>query len=664
MLIGIVCLASVLFGARESSAVFVVDLGTVVVTPGRLDQKQYKIAGNVSVITKEQIEASNAQSIPDILKEAVGVLVYDKSTSKTNVVDIRGFGDTASRNSLVMVDGRKINSSDISGPDLIQIPIGAVERIEIIRGGGSVLYGDNAVGGVVNIITKKGEGDFSGEVGGLYGSYDRRGGSVQFQGKEKGISYYVYSQQKDDKGYRQNSDVTISDFNSKVGYEVHEDLSFDVHVGWHEDRYGLPGGLSQTEIDTIGRRASTDPNDFAKTKDKFVQLTMNFSPEIDDFYVGDFVIDYNIRDRDVFDSFNSFGSYNTLRELITQGITAKYIYNHTIFDREVNFVTGIDFYDDENEITGSGSNTDALTISKAEFGVYTFLEFELFENLFINGGARYHQAEYTFDQRASSVTFEKQRPDESVNMGGLKYEYAQGSNIHANVQQTFRFLATDEWYSTFSGLNTDLKQQTGIQYEVGVKHSFNNKVVVTATPYWMDLENEIFLNPDKGFFGTNDNYDKTRRLGVELGTQVDLLKFLNIEVLDKLELFANYTYQRPQFNGGSNDGKDVPMAPRQQASHGFLTKFFEHYQFSLTGRYVGQRYAVNDTLNVTARHGSYYVVDSKLSYQAKNLEVFVEANNLFNKEYAPLIVKSTTSLAKDFFPAPELNYNLGVKVKF
>ena len=138
-----------------------VDLEPIVVTASRMAQHNYKIAGNVTVIDRAQIEASNAQTIPDVLGEAFGVNIYDNSTTKSAVVDVRGFGDTAPRNILVMVDGRKVNNMDISGPDLVQVPLGAVERIEIIRGAGSVLYGDNAVGGVVNIITKRGRGDLT-----------------------------------------------------------------------------------------------------------------------------------------------------------------------------------------------------------------------------------------------------------------------------------------------------------------------------------------------------------------------------------------------------------------------------------------------------------------------------------------------------------------------
>ena len=361
------------------------ELDTVIVTATRIAQHNYKIAGNVTVITKEEIEASNAQSVPDILKEALGVYIFDKNTAKTSVVDMRGFGDSATSNVLVLVNDRKINAVDISGSDLIQVPIEAVERIEIIRGAGSVLYGDNAVGGVVNIITKKGEGEFSGKVGGVYGSYDTRGTDLEVSGEKNDVSYFFYAKYFDQRGFRQNSDVLNNDFSTRLGYELSDKVSMDFNFGWHEDRYGLPGGLSVSELESLGRRGSADDQNYAKTKDKYFNLSFDINHWPEDVYFGDFVIDLYYRDRDVLDDF--FGS-QTDRATDTKGVNVKYIFDHTIFDKEVNFVTGIDYYDHENDIIGRGSNAVDLTISKEEFGVYGFAQYELMENVFVNGGTR------------------------------------------------------------------------------------------------------------------------------------------------------------------------------------------------------------------------------------------------------------------------------------
>jgi hypothetical protein len=107
------------------------------------------------VITEAEIKKSNAKSIPDLLRTEEGILVRNLlGNGKNAQVDLRGYGESAPYNTLVLIDGRRVNSIDLSGVDWTQIPIDSIARIEIVRGTGSVMYGDNAVGGVINIITR------------------------------------------------------------------------------------------------------------------------------------------------------------------------------------------------------------------------------------------------------------------------------------------------------------------------------------------------------------------------------------------------------------------------------------------------------------------------------------------------------------------------------
>lgn len=648
-----------------------IDLDKIVITASRIAQHDYKIASNVSVIDSLDIENSNAKNVIELIRQELGIHTYDNSTPKTAIIDIRGFGDTASRNILVLVNDRKINAIDVTGPDTLQIPLGAIDRIEIIRGAGSVLYGDNAVGGVVNIITKRGEGPLAGKLGTTYGSYRTSSVDAEISGSEKfkwlnldnEVGYYIYSKYLDTGGYRDNSDLVSQDHNAHLDYKVSDRLDVNLETGWHEDDYGLPGGLSFSELQTLGRRGSADPEDFASTKDRFVQLGFDIKPWPENTDWGHFSLNLSYRNKDSYASFAKF--FNTKRDIDAFGLNGKYTFNQTLFNKDFNFVTGIDYYDTNNHILGSEFNSDELTISKKESGIYLFSEYEALENLYVNAGSRFQEAQYTFDQKASTVNYSTRTPRESVNMAGMKYEYAKGSNIFWDVQQTFRFLATDEWYDSFTGtLSTNLKQQTGIQYEAGIKHNFNDTTVVTVTPYWMDLKNEIFLNPSAGFFGSNDNYDKTRRRGVEIGQETKISEIMDIKCLDGVSVFTNYSLQDPRFLEGPNDGKFIPAAPRHQANTGLTAGFLKHFSASLSGKYVSSTFAINDTLNTTPPVKPYWTLDGKISYETKNLEIFAALNNITDEQYYTYIVKSTTSTAKDHFPAPGRNFLAGTKLKF
>ncbi len=667
-IIGVVVVGVIFAVCPSAFANLSVDLDTIVVTSARFGQKDYKIPSNVTVITQEQIQSSNASSVSDLLKTAQGVNVYDNSTNKTAIIDIRGFGDTASRNVLVLINGRKVNAIDISGPDLGQIALGAVERIEIIRGAGSVLYGDNAVGGVVNIITKKGHGDLQAKVGTVYSSYDSLGEHLEFSGAHNDFSYFFYSKYFDQKGYRKNSDELSKDFTTRLGYDFSKYFSTDLEISWHKDDSGLPGGLLSTDLERFGRRATTNPDDYSSTKDRYVKLNLNAKPWISDVYFGDLSLDLLYRNRDTFDSFNTYGPFHTKRSIDTYGVTGKYVFDRLIFSKEVNFITGIDYYDHANDILGSGTNVDDITIKKKEFGIYENLQYELLNHLFVTTGTRYNKADYEFHQR-NVVVNQGQSPDQWVNSGGLKYEYAKGSNLYFNWQQTFRFLATDEWYSTLNfpgfgitpGLNLDLKQQSGVQYELGIKHNFNDTVIIGITPYLLVNKNEIFFDPSAF---ANSNYDKTRRAGIEFNQKVDLLKFIDLGFLNKFELITNYTYQNARFDKGANDGNYIPLVATHEVFESIAAEFFKCYKVSLTNRFVGSRYAINDVQNSTSRIKPYDVVDVKLAYKKNNYEVYLAANNILGEHYYSYVAKSTISSDKSYFPSPERNFSLGVDLKF
>ncbi|MDP2921888.1 MAG: TonB-dependent receptor [Candidatus Omnitrophota bacterium] len=640
-------------------------LERIVVTPLRMEQSSYKSTSNVTVIGAGEIESSGAKSVSAVLQEKAGINTYNNSSDKTSKVDIRGFADTSVSNVLVLIDGRKVNSIDMSGPDWLQIPIESIERIEVLRGAGSVLYGDNAVGGVINIITKKGAGKFSGRAGTMMGSYRSRQDDIEIQGKEKQISYYLYSKYYSTEGYRANSALFEHDFNTRLDFDATDTVSMGLSAGLHKDDYGMPGGLDdQTELDQYGRRGSADASDFASTKDRFVKLSLDASPQLKEMDMGKFTLDYCYRNRDAYSWFY-YGGWPTATKykIDTRSFALKNVQNRNIMDRDLHLVSGIDYYDVKHTINGSENNTDDLTIYKDELGFYVYSEFEFVRALFLNAGARYERAKYRFDQQKATALYTTKTPSETVYSGGLKYEYAEGSNAYFNVQESFRFLATDEWYSTWTGLNTNLKQQTGIQYELGIKHNLKDKFLVTVTPYIMDIENEIYVNPSPSP-GQNENYDKTRRSGVELGMETDLRKFYDIPALDKLEFFTNYAFQDAEFRGGAYSGKQIPMVPKNQGNAGLNAGFMKNYILNVTGKYVGDRYAINDTGNATPKVKSYITMDTKLSYKRDAMEIYGSMNNVFNEKYSTYVAKSTSSAKKDYYPAPERNFEIGAVYKW
>ena len=147
-------LSTTLSAMAEDLQVYVDD--TIVVTPSRFPQALSGQASNTTVITRQDIETNPATTLPEILAEQAGIGMRDLfgNNAAASVVDMRGFGAAAGQNTLILLDGRRLNDIDFSNIDWSALPLSAIERIEIVRGGASVLHGSGAVAGVINIITR------------------------------------------------------------------------------------------------------------------------------------------------------------------------------------------------------------------------------------------------------------------------------------------------------------------------------------------------------------------------------------------------------------------------------------------------------------------------------------------------------------------------------
>lgn len=204
-------------------------LQEVVVTATRQEEEIRKIPANVTVITEENIRNSNAKTVLDLLRSEEGIVVRDLlGNGKSAQVDLRGFGETGPFNTLVMVDGRRVNEIDLSGVDWTQIPLDQIQRIEIVRGAGSVLYGDNAVGGVINIITKPPSEKLTAAVGSRAGSYEHFKGKASVSGGHENIAGSLSVSYESTDGYRRNAQFRTRDLGGKIVFDPTEYLSLSL----------------------------------------------------------------------------------------------------------------------------------------------------------------------------------------------------------------------------------------------------------------------------------------------------------------------------------------------------------------------------------------------------------------------------------------------------
>jgi iron complex outermembrane receptor protein len=636
-----------------------VTLEEVVVTGTRDVQEIRKIPANVTVITKEEIEQSTSQTVVDLMASEVGVVARDfYGTGKTASVDIRGFGETAPLNTLVLVDGRRVNEIDLSGVDWTQIPLDQVERIEIVRGPGSVLYGDNAVGGVINIITKKPEKPLSAKLEGVLGSYhlNRESGSVS--GKWGSFSAILNAGYNAIKGYREDGFLRAKDVGGRLVYEVNQDISFNFSGSFHKDDAGLPGGLTEADIHDLGRRGTLTPDNQASTEDGYGALGVKAN--LWDW--GRMEMDLSYRNREVgnfLDFPSSFYTYQDERRLATWGITPKYILDKQLWNFSNKFTLGLDFYKsasavDSQTIFFGFPSSNRSVVKKRSTGLYLLDEFSLLKNLILSLGYRYEWVMYDIFQRTPKAEDETRVREPAYNLS-IDYLFGKKSSAFFSFKRSFRFPVSDELILVFPAfkVNPLMQPQTGYHYEAGVRHSFTDQIEANLTLFWIDLQDEIFFNPATF---TNENYPKTRRLGIELGVKIRPLEWLS--------LWGNYGYIRPLLRGGPFSGSDIPGVPRHKGSVGADIHVWKGFQVDGRANFIGSRYLISDFANQVEKLDWYYTVDAKLSYTWKGLKAFVGVNNLFNKKYSEWAVTNAAGTTQLFYPSPERNFFGGISYTF
>jgi len=645
------------FAAEEENAIPIEKI--IVTTSSRTQEKVRNSSKSTAIIDAQDIQESTAQTIPNILRSEAGIEIRDyNGTGKQVNVDMGGFGETGPSNMLVLIDGRRVNSIDLSNTDWSQISLSEVERIEIVRGAGSVLYGDNASAGVVNIITKKGRGKPNVTVKSKGGSYRMASTSVESYGSNEKSSYRVTSEYFNTDGYRKNSSLFRKDFGLNVDHLFNEALKTGFTFGYHSDRYGLPGALKGNQISTLGRRATTKPNDTARADDWFSLLTIT-----NDFHRGGQLnTDFSIRTREVDSSYVS-SSWRNENHVVTLGLTPKYALEHTAFNIPQKLIFGLDLYHDADHILVgfiSGTN-DTLNITKTSLGIYGQEELRLNEHLIFKAGARHETVKYIFDQLAVAQLKEKSNLAETVYDTGLVFPYGKDSSVFLDYSTTFRYPLIDEFYTSFNpdwgvgGLNSTLKPQTGKNIEVGLRHGICDNVMLEANYFRNNITNEIYLNADPLVY-TNSNYDKTLHQGGHL--QID------VPVNKHIRFFSNYTFTQAEFGKGPLKGKKIPGVPQHKAGAGARFMPNEKIKINLTANYTGSMYLISDQNNAFPRLKDWLSIDMDINYSIGDFEVFFGMNNIFNAYYAEYGIFSVFSNAQAFYPAPGRNITAGVRYKF
>jgi iron complex outermembrane receptor protein len=629
----------------------------VVVTATRQEEALARVPANVTVVTAEEIAQSAAETVPELLRSVAGVLVNDIAGNGRNyTVDLRGFGETASLNTLVLVDGRRINQADLSGVDWSLIPKDRVERIEIVRGGrGSVLYGDNAAGGVINIITKTGtrEAVASGSL--AAGSYSTYLGNLSASGAASALSIAVNGNYRSADGYRDNSDTLAKDAGLNLTYEVSDRLSLDVSGGYHKDDTSLPGALTESELDSgISRKASMHPDDYADVKDWYLQGGLKF------FLTGNSYLEVAAskrkRESDFFSFFDA-GEYTGNTEIDTRAVSPRLVVNEPLLGYETKVLLGYDYEKSDEDILNESiyfgfPSTASYELSKKNHGYFAHVDLDLTERLTVSGGGRKDRAKYRF-KSLDAGSSESNSLDEDLYTLGASYRFTNNSSVYLSYAKSFRYPVLDEMFNFFDNtVNSGLDAQTSDDIELGLRHRFASGLAVGVNFFRVVTQDEIFYNP-ADFANENLDGDSIRQ-GVELTFEQSLFDIL---------FSGSYTFRDTEIDGGMYDGKELPNVPQHQWTLGALKTFGDRVQLGLNGTYIGERRFISDFDNSHDEQEDYFYLTGKLAYLLDQGSMYLTVKNLLDQEYAEYGALNFMG-EEGFYPSPGINFLAGLTFSF
>jgi len=626
-------------------------MNEIVVTATRQAEELSDVPANVTVVNEDEIAQSSAQTIPELLRSVPGVLVNDiAGNGRIYTIDLRGFGETATLNTLVLVDGRRINQADLSGVDWTLIPKDLVERIEIVRGGrGSVLYGDNASGGVINIITKQGSRELT-VTGDLFaGSYDTYQGNLFVSGSVDKLKLAVNGNYRDSDGYRENSDTLAKDAGFSLDYEASDRLILSFNSGYHKDDTSMPGGLFKRDLDDgLSRRATLTPDNYADTKDWYMEGGLQY------YLTDDSHLDLGIskRKRDAtFYYFSSFGDFTGDTKIDTWALSPQFFLEKQLFGRDTKILLGFDYEKTDEDISNETSSGRATyDMSRKSYGYFTHGEVAVTENLALSGGIRKDRAKFDFKAKEPG-TSDSLDMNETVYTIGANYRFMENSSTYVSYAKSFRYPVIDEFFNfNFNSINDSLKAQDSDDFEAGVRLYLESGMFIGLNLFRIVTRDEIYLNP---LTFANENLDgDSIRQGVELSARKNIHDIL---------FSGSYTFRHTDIDGGQYDGKDMPNVPRHQFTVGVQKTFYDRVQLGLDGSYVGKRRYISDFDNNLGYQDDYFYLAGKLAYLLEKGSVYIAVNNILNQEYEEYGVDYG---AEYLYPSPKINYVAGIDFRF
>ncbi len=596
-LIAAACCAAAL-GATAETTNTVQTIDRIVVTATRMLSPVDYSGSSQSILTGERIEQAGYSDTLKALQSLPGIsITQDGGSGQRSSIFLRGAKGSATK---VLVDGIPINdNSAFGGADLSQFPVFLIERVEVLRGPQGVVHGADAMAGVINIITKKGEGKPSVFLNSEAGSYNTWKTSLGTSGATNRLNYYAciekyhtdgfssYSEKQG--GGREDDAFDRETLYTKIGIIPAENTFINLMVQ-HEE--------GKVDFDTSSFLGAIIENG-AKTEQEQTFLSTEFGAKLwDDQLVSKFMLSVFDQTRDTTDP----GWGNTYYDLETYGFDWQ---NNLLFDRQ-EIVFGADYEYSEANSSGLASKEDM-----GIFGVYLEDRITLRDNWFVTFGVR--RSEHS--EYKGKTTY---HADTAYIVPLIK------TKLRAAYGTGFRSPTLSELYdNSWGNANPNLQPETSKGWEIGIDQPLTKNAAVGITYFHTDYKNFITY---VGWGLPNENIDEASAEGIEI--------YLNYQIMSNLNVYSSYTYQD---NDDKSSGNSFELRrPEHQLSAVLNYAPTPKWNINLNVTYRGS----TDDMNFSAfpatpvKNDACTLANLATSYQlTEQIKLFGRINNLLDEDY-------------------------------
>lgn len=580
----------------------------VVVTGTKVEVSRKNVPLTISVISGKEIEESNETALLPILSERVpGVFVTERGVTGFGVasgsagqISIRGLGGSPTSQVLILIDGHPQFMGMMGHPLPDAYVASDAERIEIIRGPASILYGSNAMGGVINIITKKQKKDgVNANAKFEYGSFNTQKymGTLGFK-KNKFSVFTSINHNKTD-GHRDTSDFQITNAYIKTGYKISDNLDITADFSIAKFNASDPGsisGFAGEKIDILrGKTALSINNNYDKME-------------------GGIMIYENFGEHDISDGWHSndelFGimAYQGIKLFNGNIITLGYDYMN--YGGKGSPVSTVLRDDNENIIPDTNgfpqfmpSEANNIWTSMTNNAIYSYIQQSVFEKLLISTGIRYEMNSYYGNEYIPQI--------------GFAYHLSNITNFKGSVSRGYRPPTIRELY-LFPSANENLEPENMLNYEMNwMQNWLNYKIKTELTCFISNGDNMIVkvpnVSPPPPLYKNTGSFSNK---GIEF--------VWTYKALDNLSFNANYTY--------INMKEPLIATPEHNlfiSGNYKYKKFNFHFKIQSVNNLYGEKQG-----EITIIEKNYNKLGARINYHpSKYFDIYICAKNLLNQEY-------------------------------